>query len=337
MHGAYVADHEVHRVVTDWKQRAQPEYIEHILSGEFDKGEYILLPGETDPSEEVLDALYDEAVAFVTETRRGSISSVQRKFKIGYSQSRAQISGMELAYGIVMPMNNGNREVLAPACASLMCNKGKFSELSMARIGHLSASALADTKSEQALQQKLAKQQSMVAKFQQKVVDKSDTGSYYDQSWSICLCGTAKVFWHAQDPESKIVADGQDLYFYDVDLEQVRIASLEDSVKTPMVLLMQQHDPVVQQQYEITTHQDCFRLTPKAESRQNSMAKHLDLCFDQQHRLTRLETVDVQHTKSTFTFSLTKRVLTPGNYRFQFKMPKGVQVRDERRSKQPKK
>jgi S-DNA-T family DNA segregation ATPase FtsK/SpoIIIE len=113
VHGAFIDDHEVHKVVADWCARGKPQYIEEILNGATD-GEQVLLPGETSDSEEELDALYDDAVAFVTETRRGSISSVQRKFKIGYNRAARIIEMME-SQGIVTAQgHNGNREVLAP-------------------------------------------------------------------------------------------------------------------------------------------------------------------------------------------------------------------------------
>jgi S-DNA-T family DNA segregation ATPase FtsK/SpoIIIE len=113
VHGAFIDDHEVHKVVADWCARGKPQYIEEILNGATD-GEQVLLPGETSDSEEELDTLYDDAVAFVTETRRGSISSVQRKFKIGYNRAARIIEMME-SQGIVTAQgHNGNREVLAP-------------------------------------------------------------------------------------------------------------------------------------------------------------------------------------------------------------------------------
>ncbi|RTR37545.1 DUF87 domain-containing protein [Shewanella canadensis] len=113
VHGAFIDDHEVHAVVADWHSRGKPQYIEDILQGSTE-GEQVLLPGETSEADEESDALYDEAVAFVTETRRGSISSVQRKFKIGYNRAARIIEQME-AQGVVSSQgHNGNREVLAP-------------------------------------------------------------------------------------------------------------------------------------------------------------------------------------------------------------------------------
>ncbi|MGB0895389.1 MAG: DNA translocase FtsK [Parashewanella sp.] len=113
VHGAFIDDHEVHKVVADWKKRGKPQYIDEIINGSTD-GEAVLLPGEAAESDEDVDALYDEAVAFVTETRRGSISSVQRKFKIGYNRAARIIESME-AQGVVSAQgHNGNREVLAP-------------------------------------------------------------------------------------------------------------------------------------------------------------------------------------------------------------------------------
>ncbi|MGB1297918.1 MAG: DNA translocase FtsK, partial [Psychrobium sp.] len=112
VHGAFVDDHEVHKVVDDWKLRGKPDYIDAILSGE--ANEQILLPGEAAEGDEENDEFYDEAVAFVTETRRGSISSVQRKFKIGYNRAARLIEQMEAAGVVSSPGHNGTREVLAP-------------------------------------------------------------------------------------------------------------------------------------------------------------------------------------------------------------------------------
>ena len=114
VHGAFVNDDEVHAVVNDWKVRAEPDYIEDILTGE-GEGD-ILLPGEQaegDANAE-LDSLYDEALAFVTETRRVSISSIQRKFRIGYNRSARIVEDMENQGVVSRPGTNGAREVLAP-------------------------------------------------------------------------------------------------------------------------------------------------------------------------------------------------------------------------------
>ena len=113
VHGAFIDDHEVHNVVADWKARGKPQYVDEILNGSSD-GTEVLLPGESSESDEDTDPLYDEAVAFVTETRRGSISSVQRKFKIGYNRAARIIESMEAAGVVSSPGHNGNREVLAP-------------------------------------------------------------------------------------------------------------------------------------------------------------------------------------------------------------------------------
>jgi len=113
VHGAFVDDHEVHKVVADWKLRGKPNYIDAILSGE--SNESVLLPGEAAEGDEENDEFYDDAVAFVTETRRGSISSVQRKFKIGYNRAARLIEQMEASGVVSSPAHNGTREVLAPA------------------------------------------------------------------------------------------------------------------------------------------------------------------------------------------------------------------------------
>jgi S-DNA-T family DNA segregation ATPase FtsK/SpoIIIE len=114
VHGAFVDDDEVHRVVKAWKARGEPVYVDDVLNGA--EGES--LPGVPTLSEgggdSEGDALFDEAVAFVTEGRRVSISSVQRKFKIGYNRAANLVEAME-ASGVVSPAgNNGAREVLAP-------------------------------------------------------------------------------------------------------------------------------------------------------------------------------------------------------------------------------
>ncbi|AEX51386.1 FtsK family cell division protein [Rahnella aquatilis CIP 78.65 = ATCC 33071] len=110
VHGAFVRDQEVHAVVQDWKARGRPKYIESIVSGgEEGEGGGLGLDGD-----EELDALFDQAVAFVVDKRRASISGVQRQFRIGYNRAARIVEQME-AQGIVStPGHNGNREVLAP-------------------------------------------------------------------------------------------------------------------------------------------------------------------------------------------------------------------------------
>ena len=114
VHGAFVDDDEVHRVVDSWRQLAGANYVEGILDPRSDD---VVLPGGTtassEESGEEQDVLYDEAVAFVTESRRVSISSVQRKLRIGYNRAARMIECMEVA-GVISEMSaNGTREVLA--------------------------------------------------------------------------------------------------------------------------------------------------------------------------------------------------------------------------------
>jgi S-DNA-T family DNA segregation ATPase FtsK/SpoIIIE len=114
VHGAFVNDDEVHAVVRDWKSRGEPDYVDEILSG--DTENEILLPGEQAEGEEAteLDTLYDEAVDFVTKGKRVSISSVQRKFRIGYNRAARIVEDMENQGVVSTPGHNGAREVLAP-------------------------------------------------------------------------------------------------------------------------------------------------------------------------------------------------------------------------------
>jgi len=115
VHGAFVDDDEVHRVVESWKSLAEPNYLDSILDTRTDAE---LLPGSAGGKEDQqgeADPLYDEAVAFVTSSGRVSISSVQRKLRIGYNRAARMVEEMEQA-GVVSPMNtNGSREVLAHA------------------------------------------------------------------------------------------------------------------------------------------------------------------------------------------------------------------------------
>jgi len=113
VHGAFVSDDEVHRVVRDWKQRGAPDYLEEIVLGEVDGEPFVQLESGAGDTEQD-DELYDEAVQFVLESRRASISSVQRKLRIGYNRAARLIEAMEAA-GVVSSMNsNGSREVLVP-------------------------------------------------------------------------------------------------------------------------------------------------------------------------------------------------------------------------------
>ncbi|EEW05517.1 DNA translocase FtsK [Vibrio mimicus VM603] len=113
VHGAFASDDDVHAVVNNWKARGKPNYISEIIQG--DHGPEAMLPGEQLDSDEELDPLFDQVVEHVVETRRGSVSGVQRRFKIGYNRAARIVEQLE-AQGIVSaPGHNGNRDVLAPA------------------------------------------------------------------------------------------------------------------------------------------------------------------------------------------------------------------------------
>ena len=109
VHGAFVGDKEVHRVAEDWRSRGTPEYLEDITQLTEDGNDGF--GGSDSAAVEDSDPLYDEAVAFVVQTRKASISAVQRRFKIGYNRSARLIDEMERT-GIVSPMDGMSREVL---------------------------------------------------------------------------------------------------------------------------------------------------------------------------------------------------------------------------------
>ena len=118
VHGAFVDDHEVHKVVADWKRRGEPNYLTEITDEAAVSN--IAVPGYSGSEEgggeegNESDPLYDEAVAFVLESRKASISSVQRKLRVGYNRAARLIEQMEVS-GVVSPMSsNGSREILAP-------------------------------------------------------------------------------------------------------------------------------------------------------------------------------------------------------------------------------
>ncbi len=117
IHGCFVDDHEVHKVVADWKRRGEPQYLAEITDEQALSS--ISVPGfssgdEGDEDDPESDPLYDEAVAFVLETRKASISSVQRKLRVGYNRAARLIEQMEIS-GVVSPMSsNGSRDILAP-------------------------------------------------------------------------------------------------------------------------------------------------------------------------------------------------------------------------------
>ena len=109
VHGAYVADHEVHQVVADLKRRGEPDYIDEIIMTDSENG---AIEGEEGDEDSEKDALYDQAVDIVIKTQRASISSVQRRLKIGYNRAARLIEAMEAA-GLVSSMEgNGSRDVL---------------------------------------------------------------------------------------------------------------------------------------------------------------------------------------------------------------------------------
>jgi DNA segregation ATPase FtsK/SpoIIIE, S-DNA-T family len=108
VHGAFVRDEEVHAVVQDWKARGKPKYENVTATSNESESESV-------DNQDTLDPLFDQAVSFVTEKRRASISSIQRQFRIGYNRAARIVEEMEQQGIVSSPAHNGNREVLAPA------------------------------------------------------------------------------------------------------------------------------------------------------------------------------------------------------------------------------
>ncbi len=114
IHGAFVSDEEVHRIAADWRKRGAPDYHNEVLEGAVGGASDFAGDGAGNGSAEQEDELYDEAVNFVIDSRRASISSVQRKLRVGYNRAARLIEAMEAA-GVVTEMStNGSREVLVP-------------------------------------------------------------------------------------------------------------------------------------------------------------------------------------------------------------------------------
>jgi S-DNA-T family DNA segregation ATPase FtsK/SpoIIIE len=115
VHGAFVSDQEVHAVANDWKNRATPEYQDDVLSGNVSESAYSSMGGfdlDSDDDDEEKDSLYDQAVQIVLESRKASISLVQRRLRIGYNRAARLVEQME-SEGLVSPLQaNGLREVL---------------------------------------------------------------------------------------------------------------------------------------------------------------------------------------------------------------------------------
>jgi S-DNA-T family DNA segregation ATPase FtsK/SpoIIIE len=117
VHGAFVDDHEVHQVVEAWRKLGEPEFVDGITDEDVTRMNPVSgLPDESgDGNAEESDPLYDEALEFVTQSRKASISAVQRRLRVGYNRAARIIEAMEAAGVVTEMQSNGNREVLAPA------------------------------------------------------------------------------------------------------------------------------------------------------------------------------------------------------------------------------
>jgi S-DNA-T family DNA segregation ATPase FtsK/SpoIIIE len=111
VHGAFVDDKEVHRIADDWRARGEPEYIDEITQSFNEGGDGAMGGSDEGQATEDSDPLYDQAVEFVIQTRKASISAVQRRFKIGYNRAARLVEEMERT-GVVGPMDGGFRDIL---------------------------------------------------------------------------------------------------------------------------------------------------------------------------------------------------------------------------------
>ena len=114
VHGAFVSDDEVHKVVQRLKKSGTPSYVEEVLAGPTDSPDVLSGGNVIGGSAEEIDELYDQAVAIVTETRRASVSGVQRRLKIGYNRAARMVEEMERSGVVGELQSNGTRDVLAP-------------------------------------------------------------------------------------------------------------------------------------------------------------------------------------------------------------------------------
>ncbi len=114
IHGAFVSDEEVHRICDDWRKRGEPDYLEEVLEGGGEPAPGMPALDDDSGGNDEQDALFDEAVAHVTKSRRASISSVQRKLKIGYNRAARLVEAMEASGVVSEAGHNGQREVIAP-------------------------------------------------------------------------------------------------------------------------------------------------------------------------------------------------------------------------------
>lgn len=112
VHGAYMTDDDVHRIVADWCQRGTPEYVDEIINGSFESNEGSAFSSGLEDSEQ--DPLYDQAVEIVITTRKASVSAMQRQLKVGYNRAARMVEAMEAAGLVSPPLHNGNREVIVP-------------------------------------------------------------------------------------------------------------------------------------------------------------------------------------------------------------------------------